>query len=102
MIHIHIQTNMPEVIDLLKKHKVKSAYVFGSALTEKFDEESDIDFLINFQEGLDPLEKGSLWWALHDALRDSLDREIDLISESALKNPYFIQAVNETKVKIYG
>ena len=102
MIHPHLQINMPEVVKLLKKYKIKSAYVFGSALTEKFDEGSDIDFLINFQEGLDPLEKGSLWWNLHDALRNSLNREIDLISESALKNPYFIQAVNESKVKIYG
>ncbi len=102
MIHPYLQINMPEVVKLLKKHKIESAYVFGSALTEKFDEGSDIDFLINFQEGLDPLEKGSLWWDLHDALRNSLNREIDLISESALKNPYFIQAVNESKVKIYG
>ena len=102
MIHPHLQINMPEVVKLLKKYKIESAYVFGSALTEKFDEGSDIDFLINFQEGLDPLEKGSLWWNLHDALRNSLNREIDLISESALKNPYFIQAVNESKVKIYG
>ena len=102
MIHPNIQISMPEVIALLKRHKIKSAYVFGSVLTEKFNAESDVDFLINFQEGLDPLEKGGLWWDLHDALRDRLNQEIDLISESSLKNPYFIKVVNETKVKIYG
>jgi len=48
------------------------------------------------------LERGELWWQLHDALRQSLNREIDLLNESALKNPYFIKEVNKTKIAIYG
>jgi uncharacterized protein len=61
-----------------------------------------LDFLINFQDGLDPLERGELWWNLHDSLRESVHREIDLVSEKSLKNPYFIQEVNKTKIIIYG
>lgn len=102
MIHPVLQTRMPKVIDLLKKHKVKNAYVFGSVLTDKFNEQSDVDFLVNFQEGLEPLERGKLWWDLHDSLRDSLNREVDILSEKALKNPYLIKELDETKVKIYG
>ncbi len=51
MIHPTLQAHMPKVIELLKKHKIKSAYVFGSVLTERFNEESDVDFLVNLQEG---------------------------------------------------
>ena len=102
MIHPTLQQFMPKVIELLKKHKIKSAYVFGSAITERFNEVSDVDFLVNFQDGLEPLERSELWWDLHDSLRDSLKREVDLLSEKALKNPYFIKELNQTKVKIYG
>jgi predicted nucleotidyltransferase len=35
-------------------------------------------------------------------LEDHLKRPVDLITETSLKNPYFIEEVNETKMKIYG
>lgn len=44
MIHPTLQAYMPEVIALLKKHKIKSACVFGSVLTDRFNEQSDVDF----------------------------------------------------------
>jgi predicted nucleotidyltransferase len=102
MIHPSIVPLLPKVVYLLVKHKVKDAYLFGSVLTNKFDLDSDVDFLINFEEGLNPILKGDLWWSLHDSLRDVLNREVDLISEKSLKNPYFIKDINRTKNKIYG
>lgn len=93
-------------IELLKpifqSHKVEKAYLFGSVTTEKFSAQSDIDLLVTFQDNIDPLEKGELWWSLYDSLRIHFNREIDLITESSLKNPYFIEEVNNTKQLIYG
>ena len=98
-IHIYL----PLIISLFDKHKIKDAYLFGSVLTDKFDEKkSDVDFLVNFIDGIDPLEKGELLWNLRFSLEDNLKRPIDLITETSLKNPYFIEEINETKVKIYG
>lgn len=102
MIHPTFKPYLPQVIKLLKKHKIKSAYFFGSVLTDRFNENSDVDFLVNFQENLDPLEKGQLWWDLYDSLKYSLNREVDILSEKTLKNPYFITELSQTKVKIYG
>ena len=102
MIHPFLQSHLPLVIELFKKHKITSAYAFGSVVTDKFNDESDVDFIINFDEGLDPLERGELWWDLYESLVDNIHREVDLITEKSLKNPYFIEEVNETKVKIYG
>jgi predicted nucleotidyltransferase len=92
---------LPLVRKLLKEHKIKKAYAFGSVVNDKFNNESDIDLLINFEEGLDPLERGELIWSLQFALEDNLHREIDLLQESSLKNPYFIEEVNEKKQLIY-
>lgn len=97
---------MSNKIELLKpifqSHKVEKAYLFGSVTTEKFSAQSDIDLLVTFQDNIDPLEKGELWWSLYDSLRTHFNREIDLITESSLKNPYFIEEVNNTKQLIYG
>ena len=97
-----MRLNILNLIKLLKKHKIKSAYFFGSVLTDKFNENSDVDLLVNFQENLEPLEKGQLWWDLHDSLRNSLHREVDILSEKSIKNPYFMKKLNQTRVKIYG
>jgi uncharacterized protein len=102
ILHPLIQARLPEVINLLRKHKIKNAFMFGSAVTPRFGAESDIDLLINFKEGIDPLEAGEHWWDLHDELRDLFNREIDLVTERSLKNPYFINELNSTKILIYG
>ena len=83
-------------------YKIEKAYVFGSVATEGFNENSDIDFLVTFQPNLTPLEKGEMWWNLHDTLRNLFKREIDIVTENSLKNPYFIKELNETKELIYG
>jgi len=102
MINTYLRPYFPLIISLFEKHKIKNAYLFGSALTDKFDEKSDVDFLVNFIDDLDPLEKGELLWNLRFSLEDNLNRPIDLITESSLKNPYFIEELNEKKLKIYG
>jgi predicted nucleotidyltransferase len=102
MINASLQPQLPLILSLFEKHKVKDAYLFGSALTDRFDEKSDVDFLVNFNDNLDPLEKGELMWSLRFSLEDDLNRPVDLITEPSLKNPYFIEDLNETKQKIYG
>jgi len=98
-----INIYLPLIISLFEKHKIKDAYLFGSAITDKFDEQnSDVDLLVNFIDGIDPLEKGELLWNLRFSLEDSLNRPIDLFTETSLKNPYFMEEINETKLKIYG
>ncbi|MCF6357173.1 MAG: nucleotidyltransferase domain-containing protein [Draconibacterium sp.] len=97
-----ISSNINRIKPLFETHKIERAYIFGSAVTGKFDENSDLDFLIKFQAGLKPLEKGELWWNLHDSLRDFFKREIDIVTENSLKNPYFIKEIDETKELIYG
>ncbi|WP_243349788.1 nucleotidyltransferase family protein [Parabacteroides sp. FAFU027] len=97
-----IKTQLKKLKPVFQSHKVIKAYIFGSVLSDKFNPESDIDFLVTFQDDLEPLEKGELWWSLYDTLRELFHREIDLVTENSLKNPYFIEEVNQTKQLIYG
>ncbi|MCF8339390.1 MAG: nucleotidyltransferase domain-containing protein [Chitinophagaceae bacterium] len=102
MIHQSIQVYLPQVIELFKRHKITSAYVFGSVITNTFNEQSDVDFLVNIQDDLDPVEKGGHLWDLTYELEDLLKRPVDLLTERSLKNPYFIKQINDTKIPIYG
>ncbi len=102
MIHPSFLEKLPAVVNLLRKHQIKNAFLFGSAVTNQFNDNSDIDLLINFNEGLDPVEAGEHWWSLHDELRDLFRREVDLVTDRSLKNPYFIDELNKTKFLIYG
>lgn len=98
-----IELNLQRIIDLCRKHKVKTLAVFGSILTDRFNDQSDVDLLVNFDttdhENWDYV---SNYFDFQEALEKVLGRKVDLVVEKGLKNKYFIQNVNRTKHLIYG
>ncbi|MDR0954420.1 MAG: nucleotidyltransferase domain-containing protein [Rikenellaceae bacterium] len=97
-----IAQHLPELLALCKKNRVATMYLFGSATTGAFNEKSDFDFLIAFEEGLSFEEYGDNYFELAWALEDLLGRDVDLVTENSLSNPYFIASVNRTKQLIYA
>ena len=96
-----IQNYSNEIKKLCKLHNVKSLYAFGSVLTEKFNPESDVDLIVDFQQ-LDVLDYGDNYYNLKFSLEDIFKRNIDLLEEKAIRNPYFIKTLNANKKLIYG
>ncbi|GEC70810.1 hypothetical protein SAMN05443543_102439 [Flavobacterium flevense] len=90
-----------EILALCKRHKVKSLYAFGSVLTDKFTPESDVDLIVDF-ERIDVLEYGDNYYDLKFSLENILKRNVDLLEEKAIKNPYFRKTLNQNKKLIYG
>lgn len=97
-----ITDNLSKIIALCKKYKVKTLYVFGSILTPRFNENSDVDFSATFNHDPDPLIAGENLLNFYMDLEELMGRRIDLVDEDCLKNPYFIEELNETKQLIYG
>ena len=98
-----IELNLQRIIELCRKHKVKSLAVFGSILTDRFNDDSDVDLLIDFEQ-LDPdrFDYVTNFFDLQDSLEALLKRKVDLVIGSALRNRFFINNVNRTKQVIYG
>ena len=96
-----IQQYNKEINTLCAKHKVNKLYVFGSLLTDKFKEQSDIDFLVDFKP-IALLDYANNYSDFKFSLQDILSYPVDLIEEKALKNPYFIESLNKQKQLIYG
>jgi len=101
MNHI-ITDNMPQIAMLCKKYRVTTMCVFGSASTNAINENSDVDFLISFQNDVGLEEYADNYFDLMFELEDLLGRNVDLVAEKTLSNPYFIQSVEQTKQLVYA
>ena len=96
-----IENHNEDILTLCKTHKVKSLYAFGSVLTDKFNNESDVDLIVDFEQ-LDVLDYGDNYYDLKFSLENILKRSVDLLEEKAIKNPYFRKTINQNKKLIYG
>jgi len=97
-----VQEKLNDIIRLCENHGVKSLYIFGSANTDKFEKNSDIDFLIEFKESLSIEEYTENYFTLQYKLRELLNRKIDLVTQNSLSNPFFIQSIAQNKLLLYG
>ncbi len=96
-----IKDKLNDLKILCQDYDVKTMYVFGSACTDKFSENSDIDILISFKDI--SIEKYTdNYFELHHKLEELFNRKIDLLTENSLSNPYFIESIEETKQLLYA
>ncbi len=85
---------------LCRKYGIARFEIFGSALREDFSAESDIDCLIDFTaDGGNYFE---LFFEFKYELESLFERPVDLIVRKALRNPYFIQEMEENKQLVYA
>ena len=96
-----IEVHINDINRICHSHNVKHLYAFGSVLTGKFSKDSDIDLVVDF-ENVELNKYADNYFDLKYSLEEILKRPIDLIEESAIKNPYFKQTLNKTKKLIYG
>jgi uncharacterized protein len=87
---------------LCRRYHVRRLELFGSA-AEGLDRpgESDYDFLVEF-EPLAPGAYADTFFGLQESLEDLLNRPVDLVVSSAIRNPYFRESVDRTKSLVYA
>ena len=80
--------------------RVKRLDVVGSAARDDFrPETSDIDVLVEF-EGVDRLF--DRYFELKMCLEQQLGKQVDVIQDSAVRNPYVRKSLDQDRVRIYG
>lgn len=98
-----IERNLQRILALCRRHKVRTLSVFGSILTDRFNDQSDVDLLVDFE----PVDHNTFdyvgnYFDLKDALEQLLNRRVDLIEYGKNLNPIFKALVDKQKRLIYG
>lgn len=96
-----IDQHINEIRQLCSNYRVKQLYALGSVINKNFNEQSDIDLLVNF-ESLDVSEYADNYYDFKFSLEKIFNRQVDLIEDKAIKNPFFRQNINNKRKLIYG
>lgn len=83
-----VKIDLPQgaIEDFCRKRGIKELAIFGSALTDEFRPDSDIDVLVVLQE--------EATWSLFDHIEAEAElaaifgRDVDLVMKNAIRNPF--------------
>lgn len=100
--HESIELRKREIEDLCRTHSVRRLDLFGSAVSDRFDLlSSDVDVLVEFDAG-PGFDYFSTYFDLKEGLERLLERPVDLVSVTSIRNPYFKRQVLETRELLYA
>ena len=86
-----ITLNRNAILNLSKQHGIKSIALFGSMARNEINQNSDVDFLVELEQGRDLFDLGEL---LMD-LQALLNRKVDLVTNNALHPRIYEQGIKE-------
>jgi hypothetical protein len=90
------------IADACARFGVARLEAFGSALRDDFKPDaSDVDLLVEFAP-MEPYARVDAYFGLLDELRSILNRDIDLVMASAVKNRYIAREIERTKRLLYA
>ena len=100
--HPILEDRKKDLERLCARHGVKKLEVFGSVTTDRFQpESSDLDFLVDFE----PAPRAILadrYFGLHEDLEALFGKRIDLVMTGAIRNPYFIESIERSRMLLYA
>ena len=86
---------------LCRRFRVRQLDLFGSAADGRFDPaRSDLDFLVAFEE-LPGGAYADAYFGLREGLAGLFGREVDLMTEPALENPYLRRRVEAQRQRLF-
>jgi len=84
-----------EVAAFCRRHHIRRLALFGSVLREDFTPDSDLDILVEFDEGHTP---GWAFFDMQDELSTILGRKVDLNTPGFLSRYFRDQVIREAVV----
>jgi uncharacterized protein len=96
-----IELRREEIGRMCRKHRVRRLSLFGSAASERFDpSRSDVDVLVEFEKMV-PTDHAGHYFGLQEDLEALLQRPVDLVEPGPIRNPYFRQSIEASKVLLF-
>lgn len=85
------------IADFCRRHHIRKLSLFGSVLRDDFNDDSDVDVLVEFEEGHVP---GLAFIDMQEELSELLSRRVDLNTPRFLSR-HFRQKVLDTAQVLY-
>ncbi|MDZ7803632.1 nucleotidyltransferase family protein [Thiohalophilus sp.] len=89
-----------DLLQLVKRHHIRHLSLFGSAARGGLRPDSDIDLLVEFEEGKEPSLGGMV--EIQDAFEALFGRRVDVATPSILNNPYRRRAIEKDMKELYA
>ncbi|MBW7866678.1 MAG: DNA polymerase subunit beta [Candidatus Hydrogenedens sp.] len=83
-----------------QKWRIREMSLFGSALRADFNPDSDLDFLVSFEQGAH-LDIEALL-DMKEELESHFGRPVDLVEKEALRNPWRKHEILKNREVIYA
>jgi uncharacterized protein len=97
-----VSEHLREITTACQRFRVNRLELFGSATGRHFDRDrSDVDFLVEFAT-LEDGEHADAYFGLRETLQSILSRPVDLVMVRAVRNPYFLAAIEPTRTLLYA
>lgn len=98
-----IEMNIDKIVALCKKYKVAKLWVFGSILTSRFNDDSDVDFLVDFDdERIELLDYADNFFNFIHEIEAVVGRKVDMVVDKSIKNRFFRAEVDETRKLLWS
>ena len=98
---MNIEHYLNQIAEACRIYNIKSLYLVGSAARGEQTASSDLDFVVNFND-LNKPGIADRYFDFQTHLEDLFSVKVDLIEETAIRNPYFKKAIDRDKKLIYG
>ncbi len=91
-----------DVRALCRRFGVRRLDLFGSAARDDFDPaRSDLDFLVEFDQGAARAMSVANYFDLKEALEALFGRSVDLVESGAARNPYLKESIAQSKEPVF-
>ena len=96
------ENNLNQINDACIKFHIKTLHLFGSATTEDFNNDSDLDFLVEYFKDAEGLPKEPFnYFDFLFSLEEITGRKVDLVVKDAVRNSFFKKEMEKQKVLLY-
>jgi len=90
-----------QINDLCRQYNVNKLFAFGSVLTDKFSEKSDVDLIVDFDKQA-VKDHFINYFDFKYSLENVFKRNVDLLEEQPIRNSYLRKNIENSKTLIYG
>jgi predicted nucleotidyltransferase len=98
--HMTLQFDQNEVNRIAQLYRIKELALFGSAVRDDFNKDSDVDLLVVFEDDAD-LSYFDIM-EIKQEFEKLFHRQVDIVEKAAIKNPYRRNTILNNARTIYA